>query len=61
MINKNFHHGDKCPKCDYGMMIQKVSKFYQPFLACDSFPDCRFSCNLTDEDYKKYLKEQDKP
>ena len=52
MQNTSLKQGDRCPKCKDGMLIPKVNKNYQPFLSCDSFPYCRFSVNLTLEDYK---------
>lgn len=56
MMNKHLHNGDNCPKCSYGLLIQKMNRDYQPFLSCDDFPECKFSCNITNEDYKKFLK-----
>ena len=55
MINKNLHNGDSCTKCKFGLLILKMNKNYQPFLSCDNFPECRFSVNLTLEDYKKWV------
>lgn len=55
MNNIHLKHGYSCPRCDSGVLIQKVNKDYQPFLSCDSFPYCKFACNLTQEEYTKYI------
>lgn len=52
---KDLKQGDSCPKCLLGIMLLKVGVNYQPFLACDSFPDCRKKQRLSLEDYKIWL------
>lgn len=55
MQNKHLKLSDSCPDCKMGLLVIKMRKDYQPFLSCDSYPDCRFASNLTNKDYKKWL------
>ena len=55
MLNLHLKETNYCPKCKTGMLLIKINKNYQPFLSCDSFPECKFACNLMPEDYKNWI------
>ncbi|EFP97117.1 type I DNA topoisomerase [Vibrio caribbeanicus] len=40
-------HSHLCPECGLGQIVERKSRFGKVFYACDSFPQCKFTLNLS--------------
>ena len=47
----NYSEGDDCPRC--GGTLERRRGSRGPFLGCDNYPDCRFSCDVKEDDIHK--------
>lgn len=47
LIDKPDETAITCPQCQQGKLLQRKSRYGKTFHACDRYPECQFTINLT--------------
>lgn len=58
---KRIYAEEPCPKCGKKLVVRWSKKGNQPFLSCETFPDCDFAGSIEKEGEEIHLKQEEQP